>query len=293
METQAQRKPVDWALVTMFAAGLLLGGGAAAWAVLHVKKAPAAAVAPASAPVKSAAPVQAHAHVPCPPNAVIGAASRDDGLARLKNEPNTPAEIAGVILAGKESAAAGRPRDAEVIFLAACKAADRLQRADAAEPIEARYQLARHYAHYLQVGSAPAAGRVELARRAELLYTDSVQAYGARYGADHEKTRFASDGLAALRQSQTQPQVMATAQPAPASAAPRAIAVKAVAVPVIEAKPRPPVVVAKPVPPQEPVVAEAPRPRRAARAPAPEPAAEPEVIEAPVRQATGASTAAQ
>jgi hypothetical protein len=235
--------------------------------VLKMHKA-AAPQAQVSAPVAkaAAAPVATYKHVACPANAVIAAADREDGLARMKGEPTTQADIDGLILSGKESAAAGRPRDAELIFLAVCKAADQMQR-ETTGPTDSRYQLARHYAHYLQVGNPPPATRAELLGRAELLYTDSVQAYRARYGAEHEKTRFANEGLTALRQSQPQPQAMAQAAPAatmtkavaPPAAVPKAVAVKTIAIPV-EA-----------------------RPRHVVRAPA----AEAEVIEAPVRQATG------
>src|SRR6185369_7578741 len=103
----------------------LLGAGLATWAVLKMHKA-AAPQAQVSAPIAKAvaAPVATYAHVACPANAVITAADREDGLARMKGEPTTQADIDGLILSGKESAAAGRPRDAELIFLAVCKAAD-------------------------------------------------------------------------------------------------------------------------------------------------------------------------
>lgn len=295
-----QRKPIDLRIVSIFAAGLLLGGGAVAWFVTQkngpdtppepaVRSAKAAEVVKASAPAaKSApalAPAAAHAHVACPAGPLIAAAGREDGLMRLKNEPNTPAEIAALILTGKESAAAGRPRDAELTFLAACRAADQLQQADATAPTDARYQLARHYAHVVLVGNAPAASRAELLKRAELLYQDSVLAYRARHGESHEKTRFASDGLATLRQSaQAAPAAPPVAAAAP-KAAPKVVVAAPAPAPAPAAPPAPvkPTAVARTVAAAEPAPPVAsPRPRRAPRAP------EPEVIEAPVQQATGA-----
>ena len=270
---QKRDKPRNWRLAVIFGSGLLLGGALAAWAVMRMiapatptESARTAQVSKAtSVPAKTArtpAPAS-YAHVACPGAQAIASASRDDGHATLQGEPKAASEVAALILTGKESAAAGRARDAELTFLWACRAADKLQQADAIEPTDARYQLARHYAHVVAVGDDSLPNRAELIRRADVLFTDSVLAYRARYGESHEKTRFAAEGLATLRQS--------LAQAAPA--APANVATAQVAAPTqtqapSQAQTRAPVVAIAPaIPPaREPV---------AARATVPPPAAAP------------------
>jgi hypothetical protein len=229
---------------------------------------------PAAKPVPASAPAADHVHVACPAAPAIAAAGRDDGLARLQSEPHGASDVAALILSGKESAAAGRPRDAEILFLAACRGADQLQRADATEPIEARYQLARHYGHVLQISAPPLFNRAELVQRALALYTDSVQAYRARFGDAHEKTKFAAEGLAQLQQALAQAPAIA-ARPAP-----EVVAVKP------PPPPAPKVAIAAEPPPPAPVAAPRPAIAAVARAPRPRPI---EVVTAPVRQATGAA----
>lgn len=256
-----QRKSINWRQVAIFASGLLLGAVLAAWAVLE-SRAPAAPAVPvasesvAPAPAAPAAePLTAAALRPrtaCPASPAIRAAGAGDGQLRAPGE--TAGNIGALILAGKEAAASGRPRDAEVSFLSACRAADRIESAGATEPADARYQLGRHYATVLLTGSAAAnANRTELLKRAELLYSDSLQAYRARHGEDHEKTRFAAEGLATLRQS--------SAQAAPATPATPAA-----------------------LPPPKPVIAAAP-PQPPPAAPSRQPRVE--APTAPVRQAIG------
>ena len=264
-----QRKPINWRLAAVFASGIFLGGVAAAWAVLSVQ-APAtpqlaAQVVKPSAPAAKAVPAAAHQHAACPAPPVIAAARRDDGQMR---EPagKSASEISALILSGKEAAAAGRLRDAEISFLSACRAADQLQSADTMAA-DARYQLARHYAHFLMVANVPAgAARTEVARRAELLYSDSLQSFRARYGESHEKTRFAAEGLATLRQSFAQaapvPKAVVAVQPAP----------------MVLPRPAPPAAPTRP-----PVVATAPPPRPSRF----------EVVSGPLRQATGAPSQAR
>lgn len=246
-----QRRPINWRQVAIFASGLLLGGVLAAWAVLELR-APAtpavpiagksvapAPAAPAAKPAVAMAVAPVGPHAACPAGPAIAAAGAGDGQLRAPAETAGKIDIAALILRGKEAAASGRLRDAEVSFLSACRAADRIERADA-EPADARYQLGRHYATVLLTGSAAAnANRAELLKRAELLYADSLQAYRARHGEDHEKTRFAAEGLATLRQSSAQAAparpaaappprpVIATAPPPPPAAPPRQARVEA------------------------------------------------------------------
>ena len=120
-------------------------------------------------------------------------------------------DIGSFIVIGKESASAGRPRDAEVAFLMSCRLADKLKGAASVESADAKYQLGRHYATLADddpSGSA-ALARAELLWRAQLLYSDSLNAYLATLGATHEKSKFAAEGLASVRQT------LAQAQPAP------------------------------------------------------------------------------
>jgi hypothetical protein len=277
-----QRKPVNWRVAAIFASGLLLGGAVAAWAVLNMHSSdapapPARQQAKAEPAVKADAPAArpvatvAHTLVACPAAPVVAAADREDGQAKPQGEP------AALILAGKEAAAAGRPRDAELSFLAACKAADK--HAGGNEAIDARYQLARHYANLVLVANVQGAGRAEMVQRADVLYADAVQAYRARHGESHEKTRFAAEGLAALRQSAGQQPALAAARVAPpAPAKPALVAAPTPAKPVVVAAPAP---APAPAPKTKPTVVAAPPPPR----PAPV-----EVVTAPVRQATGAPT---
>jgi hypothetical protein len=142
------------------------------------------------------------------------------------------ADITSFLVLGKEAAAAGRARDAEVAFLMSCRLADRLKGADSIESTDAKYQLGSHYARVALDGRSTAgAARTELLRRAELLYTDSLQAYRLKYGEGHEMARFAAEGLAAVRR-QTLAQVQASIPtPTPAQTAVQTQAVQPVPVP--------------------------------------------------------------
>lgn len=245
----------------IFGSGLVLGAAAAAWMVLasqfpDAPKPPHASSVPARTPAAkpaAGAVAAARQHAACPAQPATRASADGDGRIRLVDGADVPA----LILAGKEAAAAGRPRDAEVAFLAACRVADKSQGVDSIAAADARYQLGRHYA---SVAAAGGTGGPELLQRAELLYADSLQTYTARHGAGHERSRFAAEGLAALRQPRAQPQ-----PPAPAAVGARSRPVEALAKPVVPA-PAPAPVVANPPPPRQP---------------------EPAVAVAPVRPATG------
>jgi len=169
--------------------------------------------------------------------------------------------VAPLIQAGKEAAASGQRRDAEVAFLTACRIADAVNGPASVESADARYQLGRHYAGVVEssAGSAPEAERQQLRQLAQAFYTDSLQGYRARLGEKHEKSVFAAEGLEALQQRSTQA-VGASAAPAPApqvqAAAPApAPAPAAVSRPAQAAQRQP----AAP-PPRAPVVAAAPAP---------------------------------
>ncbi|MDB5744706.1 MAG: hypothetical protein JWR68_3021 [Polaromonas sp.] len=151
----------------------------------------------------------------CPLQPATVAVDQNDGHFPLQNEVAglIVADIASFLVVGKTAAANGRSRDAETAFLMACRVADNLKGADSVESADAKFQLGGHYAQLaLAAGSVGAANRAELLRRAELLYADSLQAYRARYSEGHEKSRSAAEGLAAVRQTLAQAQLM---QPLP------------------------------------------------------------------------------
>ena len=158
----------------------------------------------------------------CPLQPAVVMASEQDGQFPLQAEVAglIAADIATFIVLGKEAAAAGRPRDAEVAFLMSCRVAHKLKGPDSVESADAKYQLGSHYAR-LALGGGLAAGadRAELLSRAEILYADSLHTYATRYGEADEKSRFAAQGLASVRQTVAQAQkVQPVPEPPPAPA---------------------------------------------------------------------------
>lgn len=199
----------------VFVSGLLLGAaviGGAWWMLKDPVAAPVAQTPARMAPAaQSAAPAKA-ALAACPSQPAAPVAGKKDGQYVLPANLSdmTVANIASFIIVGKEAAAAGRPRDAEVAFLMSCRVADTLKGRDSAEAADAKYQLGWLYSRIALEGgsSAGAAGanRPEMLKRAELMYSDSVQGYRARYGEGHEKSRFAAEGLASIQQALTRTQ---------------------------------------------------------------------------------------
>lgn len=175
-------------------AWLLMLGNAASSPLAEQLKSTAA---PQSA---SLAPVQ---RAPCPLQPAVAVAGRKDGQFVLQTDLSgmTASNIASFIVVGKEAVASGRPRDAEVAFLMSCRLADRLLGMDAVESADAKYQLGWLYARLALEGGSAGANRTELRRRAERLYAESLRTYQARYGPANKKTRFAAEGLAALRRT--------------------------------------------------------------------------------------------
>jgi hypothetical protein len=150
----------------------------------------------------------------CPLQPATVAAGEKDGKFPLQVDVShlIAADIASFIFLGRDAAVAGRLRDAEVAFLMSCRVADKLNGNDSVESADARYELGSHYAKVaLEGGSAAGANRAELLRRAELFYSDSLQVYLLKYGEAHEKSRFATEGLATVRQTLARAQ---TVQPA-------------------------------------------------------------------------------
>jgi hypothetical protein len=318
----------------LFAAGLLVGVALGGWAVIHAHdkavwqdngpgthaatmgNAPASAATgtsqtPVAAPAQAApaaAPVVASAVAAksCDTTAIVPR-GREDGQESLQSAPSTAtaSEVSALLLTGKEAAASGRMRDAEIVFLNACRDAQVVQGKDAALTLaDAMYQLGRHYATVAQSGSA---SRTELLSRSQRLYQAALQTYQARYGDKGEKTRFAQQGLATVQRlagGAPLPAAPAVAQaPAPAlapaakppvkaelaakpPAPPRVAAVK----PAKTEEPRTPTTAAEPRAPKPPVAAvEArlvPKPPKA-----PKPQEKPRV-EKPAHEEPSATTAA-
>ena len=158
----------------------------------------------AVAPSGMAAAALPHERAACPAQPVIASRGAKDGQFVMQSnvDAKTGSDIPSFILAGKEAAAAGRPHDAEIAFLMACRVADKLKGPDSVESADARYQLGRHYAMLARAaGTAIGASRAELLRRAQVAYSDSVETYHAKYGDANEKTRYAAEGLAGVLQS--------------------------------------------------------------------------------------------
>jgi uncharacterized protein len=154
---------------------------------------------------------------------VLPSAGNGDGHAVLQTNPATASasEVGSLILEGKEAVASGHQRDAEIDFLNACRNAAALSDGDGIPLADAMYQLGRHYANVAAFGAPKSK---ELFQRAERLYSASLEAYRARYGEGHEKTRFAREGLTTVLQATggKPPTVVAKAPPAAAGTAPSA-----------------------------------------------------------------------
>lgn len=207
----------------------------------------------------------------CELSPLLPTAGDGDGRERLQDKPDaaTPDEVATLILSGKEAAASGRQRDAEVAFLNACRNAAALPQGDVAPLADAMYQLARHYANAAAFGAPKSK---ELFQRSERLYSASLEGFRAGYGEEHEKTRFAREGLVTVQHATggKAPAAIAKAAPQPAPA-PVADATPAAAAPA-EPAAATPAVAATPAPAPA-AKAPAPAPAPAAKAPAPAPAA--------------------
>lgn len=218
------------------AAGLIVGlaAGAAGMLSLRGGDGPYALSPPKTHAMGAAAPSTtafiAAVAGNCDMAPILPDAGNGDGRATLQAKPGeaTADEVGSLILSGKEAAASGRQRDAEVLFLNACRNAAVLQDGEPIPLADAMYQLGRHYAN---VGALGSAKNKELFVRAERLYSASLEAYRARYGDSHEKTKFAQEGLISVQQATggKRPTAIAKAPPAPAPVAAAPAAAPAVA----------------------------------------------------------------
>ena len=144
----------------------------------------------------------------CPLQPAIAAAGEKDGQFPLQADVSglTATDIGSFLVIGKQSALAGRPRDAEVAFLMACRVADKIKGTSSVESADARYQLGAHYgALALAVTTPRGLNQAELLQRAEGLYADSLPALIANYGKSGDKSKQAGEGLSAVRLALAQP----------------------------------------------------------------------------------------
>jgi hypothetical protein len=116
----------------------------------------------------------------CPSRPVTAVAGEKDGKIPLQTGVTglVAADIVSFMVVGKEAAAIGRSRDAEVAFLMACQVADELKGVDSIESAQARYELGSHYAQLALEGNpATAPNRDTLRSYAERLHSDSLHLY--------------------------------------------------------------------------------------------------------------------
>lgn len=289
----------------LFGVGLLVGVAAGAVGMMSLRggDGPYATSPPTramgAAPASTAFVTAVSVHCEMAP--ILPSAGEGDGREVLQTKPGagTADEVGSLILAGKEAAASGHRRDAEVAFLNACRNAAALTDGDPIPLADAMYQLGRHYATVGALGGV--AKSKELFQRSERLYSASLEAYRARYGDDHEKTKFAQAGLETVLQATggKAPAAIAKVQPpaAPAQPAPEPAPVAAAPAPAPHptatpaAEPAPVAVAPKAKPVEQPAVAKAVEPKVAEKPRQPK-AAETRVTETKVAEPEPAPVAA-
>lgn len=208
-----------WRKGLLFGGGVLLGGvlmlaGFRAWFGTsqvagtlpeQQEAAVAATVEPMPAPPTATPVAAASPATGCEFDPLVPAASAADGKftldAALAAQP-APAPSAFVAVA-QEAASQGRPRDAEVALIAACRSAGLASGVPSTPLADAKSHLGQHYAALARNGAPEL--RPDFARRAESLFSDSVRAYTAALGQNASKTRMAAQRLAALAQPEAAP----------------------------------------------------------------------------------------
>jgi hypothetical protein len=154
----------------------------------------------------------------CPLQSITAVADKTDGRLPLQAGVAglVAADITSFIVLGREAAASGRSRDAEVAFLMACQVADKLKGIDSVESAQARYELGSHYARLALDGSpATAPNRDQLRSHAERFYSDSLHLYHFTYVQIREKPAFASQEPVPVQQTLAQGESL---QPTPTAA---------------------------------------------------------------------------
>ena len=188
----------------VFAAGLAVGlmsGAGLLMGLQHMdpntEKLFRAAVAN-EAPVAKVSPVTTCAFDP-----VLPAAADKDGKFRMQADASnaTPADIPAYIAVASDAATQGRVRDAEMAYIISCRLAGQVAGANSPELADAKFHLAQHYLNSVPAASSPQdkATFVDIQKRAESLFSESVSGYGAKFGIGHDKTRQAAAGLAAIQ----------------------------------------------------------------------------------------------
>ena len=190
----------------IFASVLVLAAAAAigAWMLMRSDSSPLSGKPKTSGSAPQAVALEPGQTAACPLQPATVVAGEKDGRFPLQAGVAglVAADIASFFVIGKEAAAAGRPRDAEVAFLMACQVADKLKGIDSVESAQARYELGSHYARLaLDNRSVTAANSAELRSRAERLSSDSWQRYHFKYGQGHEQLAFASQKPVPLQQT--------------------------------------------------------------------------------------------
>jgi hypothetical protein len=215
---------VAWRQALVFGEGLLLGGGLVAATILWGKDLPSAAPAAAAQQHLISAAGGATA---CQEAPLLASAGERDGQfgTQIDITDKTVTDVTAYLAVGGDTASQGRPRDAELALLTACRIAAGVAGPASVELAEASYQLARHYTAAAAAG-APDDQRAALLQRAEALFSHSRDLYAARFGQPHEKTRLAAAGLTLAKQAGalSAPMQVAAAQVAAAASAPASAA---------------------------------------------------------------------
>jgi hypothetical protein len=196
-----------WQKGRLFAAGALVGALLAlAIYVLGfdgLDRTPAVGYAPMASPavVPQAEPSQQQAVAPaaCNFEPLVPPRGAGDGQFGLH------AALAGhrsgdpqpFLVVAEEAAVQGRPRDAEVALIAACRVA--AQAGPTVPLADAQARLAQHYTG-VATHEREAAQRGSLMQRAESLLADSAAAFSTALGPNASRTRIAQQRLASFRQ---------------------------------------------------------------------------------------------
>ena len=108
------------------------------------------------------------------------------------------------LVIGKEAASSGRVRDGQTAFWMSCRGADKFKCAASVRSADTKYLLGGHSAKAAaNANSEAGANRVGLLWRAQLLYSNSLNAYVAKFGETDGKVRSAAQKIAAVRPSLT------------------------------------------------------------------------------------------
>jgi len=194
----------------VFAAGLLFGVVAGAALVLVAQGPESSHNALKAASAQQQQPVAAAPLADCGFEPLLAASNDRDGRFRLEDAVTNVAstDIPAYLTVGTGAAAQGRLRDAEVAYITSCRIAARAAGGESAELADAKYHLAQHYVKASASMTAPEvqAARDEALKRAEALFSESIDGYGIKFGVAHEKTAMAAAGLASVKEATAIPE---------------------------------------------------------------------------------------